>query len=351
MNQLLTSYDRLKIKRISFLLIVFVLIAHSYYLEAQDFEVAGVVQDFIAKLFSCTATPNFFLISGFLFFNNIEHTRECYPKMFRRIRTLLIPYILWNIIFVLWYWLFDCIPGISPLINSNIFEHFHSVPSSLYFLFFNPASFPLWFLRDLILFVILSPVLLGMIRKWGWFLFWTLLIVSPIILETTCITYFELPFFVLGGTIAVRGGWGWQNKIPASMACGALLIKVAISFVWAFFWPKDFVGCEWLRLVMKMLGIIYIWKGYDMIAGWLDRVTSKQSSQILNYTFFIYLFHEPILNVFKKLPLVIFGVDEFTLLFFYLINPIIMITFAILIAKMLQRIYPSLYSLLVGGRL
>lgn len=51
------------------------------------------------------AVPVFFLISGYLFFRGMENwnTSVWVNKIKRRIKTLLVPYILWNIISVMFF--------------------------------------------------------------------------------------------------------------------------------------------------------------------------------------------------------------------------------------------------------
>jgi len=71
---------------------------------------------------------------------------------------------------------------------------------------------------------------------------------------------------------------------------------------------------------------------------------------ICGYSFFIYCFHEPAFNIIKKLALTIYGTSEKVLIFFYLINPWIMVAIAVITAKMLQRMTPRIYKTLTGGR-
>lgn len=80
----------------------------------------------------------------------------------------------------------------------------------------------------------------------------------------------------------------------------------------------------------------------------IDRVTHLNS--FLCYSFFIYLFHEPVFNIIKKIGLKVLGVHEWSLILLYLINPLIMCATAIMVAKLLQRFVPKVFSVLVGGR-
>ena len=58
-----------------------------------------------SQILARVAVPLFFMFSGFCFFNNHnDFTIETYvKKLKKRGRTLLVPYILWNILFVVFY--------------------------------------------------------------------------------------------------------------------------------------------------------------------------------------------------------------------------------------------------------
>ena len=60
----------------------------------------GNILYFIQEAICRSAVPVFFIISGYLFFQNItEFKKEAYSsKVKSRIRTLFIPYLLWNLI-------------------------------------------------------------------------------------------------------------------------------------------------------------------------------------------------------------------------------------------------------------
>ena len=97
-------------------------------------------------------------------------------------------------------------------------------------------------------------------------------------------------------------------------------------------------------------GCIVLWRGYDVIACRNSYITHTLLNKLLGYSFFIYLFHEPTFNIIKKIGLKVFGVHEWSLILIYLINPLVMCAFAIMVAKILKRLAPNVYGILVGGR-
>lgn len=62
----------------------------------------GTFIDFISGSLAPLANPFFFFISGLLFFHCKQFTRKVYINKIRhRLQSLLIPYILWNLLFLL----------------------------------------------------------------------------------------------------------------------------------------------------------------------------------------------------------------------------------------------------------
>jgi len=110
-----------------------------------------------------TGVPGFFFISGYLFFHS---NKNYWGKLTNRIHTLLIPYILWNSIFVLLY-LTAYVLGYHILICDKSFADY-GITDYLRLFWdrgdfgngnFAPILCPLWYIRNLLIMSILSPIL------------------------------------------------------------------------------------------------------------------------------------------------------------------------------------------------
>ena len=126
------------------------------------------------------AVPLFFIISGYLFFRSGFMIRTYTDKLRRRVRTLLVPYILWNLLYLI-RTAFRDIPAFSGLSHDTAQANWSlsavlacfwdksrgvfPVPASSYIY---PQDFPLWYVRDLMVMVVLAPVLYWMLKKVGW---------------------------------------------------------------------------------------------------------------------------------------------------------------------------------------
>ena len=131
-----------------------------------------ILQNFISGMIGRCAVPLFYAISGYLFFTDLYDGRNAdYQKLWFKIKkrgkTLLIPYIIACLFPVVFNLTLEFIPGIEQFVNSKgISKNFHQpIHKILNFIYFDsgngsPYAFHLWFLRDLIFIVILSPILL-----------------------------------------------------------------------------------------------------------------------------------------------------------------------------------------------
>lgn len=124
------------------------------------------------------AVPVFFIISGYFFFYQTKtFGKETYSKKLRkRIKTLLIPYLLWNLLPVL------LITGgnfYSILFRGKSFDALKEFytglwDEGLYHIWWDktsgtmPFDSPLWYVRDLMIVCILSPIIYIGIKRLGW---------------------------------------------------------------------------------------------------------------------------------------------------------------------------------------
>lgn len=355
------SFNSTKIKIISFWMIVMVLYIHNYYLEGESMSLPNAVQLFGGAITS-VAVPMFYVISGFLFFLGIDSAKQCFPKIKKRAKTLLVPYLIWNVVFVLWYVVLENIPTLSVYVNSDMISKLslgHPV-DTLLFLFVKPAGFHMWFLRDLIVFVLLSPLLYVAIKRLKWLAF------VIVVLATAWMTRFWLSSFVLGGIIAL-----YYKDVYFDFFRGKTIVFIFLLFFYLTYCVlistgvlklgNDYLaGC--FSQLFILVPIFVVWYGYDYFVSLIanrktfslesrkEFVPSKCFSFSTSYTFFIYLFHEPAINIIKKLGLKLLGKGDLQLIVLYLVNPVIMVSLSVAIGYLLKCFMPKLYSIAVGGR-
>lgn len=345
----LSVYNSTKIGNISFILILMVVYIHSYYLESVHYTLSNGIQKIVGSI-TDVAVPLFYAISGFLFFNGVSEVSDCLPKIKKRVHTLIIPYLIWNIIFVLWYVLLSLLPIGSLYVNSDVLSGLSLLRpiESFYCLFVEPAGFHLWFLRDLIVFVIISPLLYYLIKYTKWFAFIILVILTGWMIRCW------LSYFVLGGIVVMYKSQiidFFKTILGRRLTICCVLVYLGYSIFSGFENAKmeDGIVYNYLFQFYILIPIIAIWGGYDLIVN-ENHPQLKLLIKNANYTFFIYLFHEPTFNILKKIGIKVLGNSEFALIGLYLINPILMVITSIAIGKLLRKYVPCIYKILTGNR-
>lgn len=115
--------------------------------------------------------PLFYIISGYLFFyKNVSFGGLIYKrKIKKRVKSLLIPYFIWNVYSLLLILLASLVvpqymSGRHNIINnfgvSELLQYFYAIDGN------NPINGPLWFVRDLMVVTLCSPVIYYVIKKW-----------------------------------------------------------------------------------------------------------------------------------------------------------------------------------------
>ena len=348
----ISSYYQNKITIVSFVLVIMMLYVHGIYNEADYFHMSFVVKSIISRLSYRVINPTYFSVSGFLFFFGINAMADCFPKMKKRIRTVLIPFVLWNVIVVLECFFFSHIPFTREFFYFNLLDKYNNLSTGLYNLLICPAGFHLWFLRDLIAYIAISPIIYWLIKKFCWYVPVILLVLTPPLIQAFNLGHLDIAFFTLGGTIAIKSD---LQSVKAFLSRPIVAISAAVyfglAFTWDFFLPNHFRGEEYLSILFSACGMITVWRGYDG----LSHITNLENNHLLqtltNYSFFIYLFHEPVLFVIKEIGTKLLGETDWSLTFLYIINPALLIILAIIVAKIIKSIVPSFYNVLTGGRI
>lgn len=168
------------IKFLRFPLMVMVVMIHAqmsrismgggiYEFNVETFPIYSNISYFVSKLISRIAVPCFYLFSGYLFFMNIKRysCQEYLQKIRKRTKTLLIPYIFWNLVVVILFFVSQTfIPSLISGYSKPIVE-FVIADWLKAFWSWNvgaPINNPLWFIRDLFVVVLLSPIIYHAIK-------------------------------------------------------------------------------------------------------------------------------------------------------------------------------------------
>lgn len=295
------------------------------------------------------AVPCFFLFSGYFFFLKIEALdgRVYTKQMEKRLYTLLIPYLLWNLLFVL-----------VVLLKNYIFAKLGRVPdemyvqirhSSFYDIFWrNPFVFPLWYLRDLICMMVLSPAFYLLFKQTKGFGLLLILIPYLMVWESNVPGLSTTAFMFFG-----IGAFTGMNRIDLTSLAGAYRMqKVFIALLFlglaTYFAVTNYYEF-WIRFFIPF-GIIAILCLGDLLAK-MTRL-KPHLLRLSSSVFFIYAVHEIyIINWlkggFSKLPLFFTGWGK---LVAYFAIPVLCLLICLCFYKLMEKFLPGLLRVLTGGR-
>jgi peptidoglycan/LPS O-acetylase OafA/YrhL len=314
-------------------------------------QINGYLQVFIADGIARIAVPLFFAISGFLFFRNFGNKYEMYiNKVKSRTKTLLVPYLLYSFICILYYYIMHSIPLTAQYFQSSKPLPDYSFIEFLQAWLLNPIPGQLWFIRDLFIFVILSPIFYYVIKKLGFVavviigLLWLFTGTKDLAGDTLFAKNIEgVLFFALGGYFTItKSDLKYDVKSPASWLF-VWLVVLGIKTWCTVYEHQRFVP---LHRVSILLGFCVLWLSYPM----LNNLCGNFLYSLSKYAFAIFLFHRPMIQVFRRAAQMLADNNGLVLLVGYFCVVFLSILISVLLAFILNKTVPKFYNVLVGSR-
>jgi len=270
------------------------------------------------------------------------------PKDFRTLvgiksRSILLPFLIFNLAA---YWLVaawqstGCLCGFSDLANPTLTQRL----TLIFAIDGNPIDLPLYFLRDLFVCLMLSPLLLALVRRWPVI---TLAVIAAILLwgvRTYVLLRTDILLSFSFGLAMATHRWNAMRLDRFGLAAAIPLIAVC-----ALIATSDFNGVAETPLISAIRKICLF---TAMICVWILAGKGVQSrfgpaiAERARYSFLIFCAHFPLLVPIAS-GLQHWGVP-YPLVF--LISPPLATSLIIGFYKLLERISPELLSILTGSR-
>lgn len=319
----------------------------------------------------CTriAVPIFFMFSGFLFFYKIkEFNVTIYKKkLHKRFVSLFIPYICWVVLYIIYLGIFDIIKGksIEDIIYDrgglNLFwDSFVWAKNTHNWLGWNtpmnaPILTPLWFVRDLMIVVLFTPIIYYVIKKSK---------LIPIIL--LAISY------VTGVWIQLFPGFSIISFFWFSLgAYFSICRKNMVLSIYKFRYFSFFVSLCLMIPLMLLNGCIgdgitpsffaqKIYPFFIISASFsllcitkmlIEKRNLKVYPRLAHASFFIYVCHMFVLGFADKLINKCLPFDNYVILILkYLAMPILTVMLCLVIYYALNKMFPKTLAILTGSR-
>lgn len=212
-----------------------------------------------------------------------------------------------------------------------------------------PIAFHLWYVRDLMGMVILSPVFLLVARKIPYL--GLALFAAPWLLKLQLNIQWSGPlfgalFFYLGCLIAVQKvDLTWLNR-RKSLIIGIYLAMAVVLAIMKTYEIETFQQ-HLFECCTRVVGTMAMWCASDWIAGKLQKVCLNLSG----LAFFVYASHEPTVTVLKeffqklsKTP------NSITVMLHYLLILTIATLVTLAAASLLQKYTPKFFQVITGAR-
>lgn len=297
-----------------------------------------------------TGVPAYFFISGYLFFLSKKSYRQ---KQKDRIYTLLIPYLLWNLLLLLFYLIAYALGHPLVIFKTNIADfnwldyvrvfwdrgEFDNGNSA-------PLLCPLWYIRNLLILSVLSPILYYIIRYAREF-FLVAVALWWMMTNNNAFTPQSILFFSLGAYFSIFN----LNPLKMVTEWQRLFLTLACIFAISDIFVHVAIGTPF-NLKIHRLALLFNIPALLLLA---DRIRSNNHSKSMSFlsqaAFTVFCIHYPIVLVLRKICVTAFAnaTDTIHIPLYFLC--VILTTFmSISFYWVLDKFFPQTKSILTGNR-
>lgn len=283
------------------------------------------------------AVPCFFLMSGYYFFfdkKDKPFTPKAYlRKLSSRATTLLLPFVVWNLITIFF----------------KVF-YLHRDLVSCLTLFPFPPAIQFWYIRDLLILSLLSPLVFLLIRYLKFF--YLLLVTIFYLLGTDVFIDVSLLYFSLGAFLAIF------RLNPSALLRGTglkilpfffvLLLADVLLNTTPFFGVHTATNNLFVHRLFIICATITL---FSLAYKFFLTHDSSRLEKLSPFSFFLFAIHLPLtINLFFALLFPLFRHGNFAFVCLYLLPPVLSVLFSGLLYFLLDRYIPQVLSFLCGTR-
>ncbi len=312
------------------------------------------------------AVPSFFFISGYLFFigKNQFGLAEYKTAMRKKAKSLLMPYLIWNIVaylssVALSYYTTRSMGDVMPWELHRIFwANGDGIVTTSYLGYqypalVSPAAGVLWFMRDLMVMMVCSIVAYRVVKLLKWWLFLVLFILNAfkIGIPFPGFSLAAVSFFYMGAFFSIHDidVFAWLKKVWQKCAYLVWPILYVTQMLLKSFDIK--IG-NWFNLICLIGGIVFVFVvAYDL--------ADKHDKTILKIrkwgetSFFIYTFANTLFiwAINKEPSYLLDSIPYIGPTLCYLFQFTIRIAESVAVYYLMKRYSPRLLSILIGRRI
>ena len=295
------------------------------------------------------AVPMFFVISGYLFC--LSYEKYGWKEFFvKKIKTLYVPVVAWCflteiLVLPTTFYVHD-VPGIRAWLGSFLLlinVDAWAPSSSLH------SVSQLWYVRDLIFWFAIAPVLY-FIGKWKWWSILAALLGACGIMQfgVFWVWRYEFRFVWLGLFFLVCGMVLCHSKLALRRLNNKIaILLLSVAFVLLLLCDyTDLNDMRGIDLFHRIFLLVIVWVLYDLLdgLGWIGACPP-----VFTCVFFVYCIHAVVLRYIKGAVTQCFGMDEWVRIAGYVLHVgSFWVDLGLAIGA--RKYLPRLYSLLSGSR-
>lgn len=302
--------------------------------EFQQTEFILVFNKIVSVFFNMSVSA-FFFVSALLMFKTIDN--KTYKKtVFSKFKSLLIPYILWNVVCLPLKW-FKVVYLENEIFNLSFFD----VIKGLYSSEWNPV---LWFIRVLFIYILIYPIIFYIIkRKYACISFIILLMAFNIYIgpvEGYSTARYWLPIYMLGAYL----GYNHQELVFKPRIFDdkkyIYLISTVLFIILIVYGSFSDLGLY----ICRMVSPVFVWVLADFLS------TEKKPKWWMKQTFYFFCTHLIFAEYIRKLYILIFGNGTISAALSHFILPIVLLLFLAVTAIRFNKLFNKIYIVFIGGR-
>lgn len=329
--------------------------------DGLDVRLYDVLRVGISHGIANVAVPCFFVISGYLFYSYTTFSKSDYfNKLKKRAKTLLIPYLFWNLVPILYSLCKRICGAIVKRDTTNLVNYVSQL--NPFFIFWGedgnaatidiygnamplalPINYPLWYLRDLIILVILSPIIFYIINS--------RLHVPFIIVLGVCFIFGLWPinywFSISGVFFFTLGVWIrlYNIDIISNLLRFRILILLASFLLYAVLIVNNGSRLNNMIILLGMCSAFILFSN-----------SSIKRHKLAKSSFFVFLTHMLFISLFNihdtvfKPLLRRFGDGDLIMCIDYLAGTLIVVILCVTLQWIMKTVMPKVYRFSTGSR-
>ncbi len=322
------------------------------------------IEYFISNGITRFAIPLLFAISGYLY--ALKDDQPYRQRIKKRLRVLLIPYLVWSAAGIVFVYLLELFPytkafvassGIVQISNDRLLLHNYHWYELVARWVVIPVSYQLWFLRVLIIYNLVYPLLRWCIlhKTIKWIFFAVLLLLwldtfGAILVEGEGLLFFSLGIWLQKNNFNIETPPRRLNPF----VWGVIFIVVCTLKTWLAFNGQKYSDntiFPLLAVLHKLTiisGVITAWYGGNRIAVWC--MQRKWFLWLSSFSFIIYVMHAPAVAIAINAAFAWLQYIPGYRIIAYLLLPAALIILCIIFGALLRKLLPGLYGFVTGER-